>query len=68
MGPNGKLNQTMAVAQGEAIQQQQTTKRGKTSSRDVTPPDHRNAQSPSPVLVGGINPSALGSPSLMENN
>jgi len=67
MGPNGKLNQTMAVAQGEAIQQP-TTKRGKTSSRDATPPDHRNAQSPSPVLVGGMNPSALGSPSLMENN
>lgn len=40
-GGNGKLNQTMNVGQAEMMQQP-TTKRGKTSSRDVTPPDHRN--------------------------
>ena len=61
----------MTVNQGEMMQQP-TTKRGKTSSRDATPPDHRTNQSPQPgnsSVLGGGNQSALGSPSInIENN
>lgn len=69
MGPGGiplnpgqiKLNQTMNVAGvGDAVAQQIPTKRGKTSSRDVTPPEHRVTQSPQPMSV-----LAGGTPSLM---
>ena len=62
----GKLNQTMNVAINNQDGQHQVvvvpTKRGKTSSRDVTPPEHRgNTQSPQPGGMNGtVSPGLMG--------